>query len=149
LTRRKKRRPHRIERGRRVERAEIREVVRWRKIHHRERSAVRRSVSASLSSAGLAIASSTSCFPGRGGVLLSSGVSRAFIGTDGRVRHTRPWSRRGSSVGDGGGRQDKSISKGSFLIVILSVFLRLLDFETRGLGRTTSRGGVKRSCGGS
>ena len=84
-----------------------------------------------------------SCFPGRGGVLSSSGVSRAFVGTDGHGRRTRPWSRRGSSVGNGGGRRDKSISGGSFLIVILSVFLRLLDFETRGLGQTTSRGGVK------
>lgn len=34
-------------------------------------------------------------------------------------------------------------------MVILSVFLRLLDFETRGLDRNTSRGGVKRSAGGS
>ena len=38
------------------------------------------------------------CFSGREGVLLSSGVRVHGVGTDGRVRHTRPWSRRGGRL---------------------------------------------------
>ena len=70
-----------------------------------------------------------------------------------------PRSRRGSSDGDGGGGGLlRSISGGSFLIrsfrtALPATDLRLLDLETLALDgdgvMSTSRGGVKRSVGGS